>query len=392
MGIKPGRRVAENGPGADGNGAGPGGEAPQPARPRAASKTKAAMATGVAGARAGRAADRSTPAALEIAEEANKLLEEANANTQALVDTIDAIIRADTIDDIVRATLDTIRKEFGWSYASYWSVDPAENALVFSMESGRVDDEFQRVTRSARFREGEGLNGRSWRLRDLFHVADLGELHDCCRAPLARRAGIRTAVAPAAAARRRGRRHARLLLRPVDRGLRHPTRGLADDRPAVLGQALQAGPTGRVEPDQADGRQRADQHDVRRPRPEDPLHEPAGRADAQAAGGAPAGAGVADGRRLDRRVPQGARVPAPAAGRPAEPAAHRDDRRRARAVRADRLGDARRQRQVHRADDHLGGDHREGRDRAAGGGDGGRHPGGQPAPAGDRPRAGRPAT
>ena len=70
-----------------------------------------------------------------------------------------------------------------------------KTSLVFSAESGRVDDEFQRLTRTAQFREGEGLNGRSWRLRDLVHFADLGELHDCCRAPLARRAGIKTAIA-----------------------------------------------------------------------------------------------------------------------------------------------------------------------------------------------------
>ena len=200
-----------------------------------------------------RAADALTPAAMEIAEEAQGLLDEANANTQALIGTIGAIIRADTIDDVVRATLDTIRKEFGWSYASYWAVDPAENALVFSMESGRVDDEFQRLTRTARFREGEGLNGRAWRLRDLFHVADIGELHDCCRAPLAprRHQGGRRA---AAVARRRGRRHARLLLRPVAGDLGRPAGGPADDRPAVLRQALEARAPGGARPDQADGR------------------------------------------------------------------------------------------------------------------------------------------
>ena len=137
----------------------------------------------------------STPAGLAIAEEAETLVMEANANTQAMVDTINSIIRAETIDDIVRVTLDNIRKEFGWVYASYWTVDAAENVLVFSLESGRVDNEFQRLTRTARFREGEGLNGRSWRLRDMVHVTDLGELHDCCRAPLARRAGITTAIA-----------------------------------------------------------------------------------------------------------------------------------------------------------------------------------------------------
>ena len=136
-----------------------------------------------------------TPAGFAIAEEAQTLVMEANANTQAMVDTISAIVKAETVEDVVRATLNTIRKEFGWAYASYWTVDPVENTLVFSIESGRVDDEFQRLTRTARFHEGEGLNGRAWRLRDVVHIADLAELHDCCRAPLARRAGVTTAIA-----------------------------------------------------------------------------------------------------------------------------------------------------------------------------------------------------
>ncbi len=136
-----------------------------------------------------------TPAALDIAEEASALLAEANSNTQAMIDTIGAVIRAQTNDEVIRAALETIRKAFGWSYASYWTVDPVQNVLVFSAESGRVDEEFHQLTRTARFKQGEGLNGRSWRLKDLFHVSDLGELHDCCRAPLARRAGIKTAVA-----------------------------------------------------------------------------------------------------------------------------------------------------------------------------------------------------
>ena len=136
-----------------------------------------------------------TPAGLEIAEEAESLLTEANANTQALVKTINAIIHADTVDQIVQATLDSIRKDFGWAYASYWAIDPVEHALVFVSESGRVDAEFQRLNRTVKFHEGEGLNGRSWQLRDLFHVPDLSELHDCSRAPIARRAGITTAIA-----------------------------------------------------------------------------------------------------------------------------------------------------------------------------------------------------
>ncbi len=134
-------------------------------------------------------------AGLEIAEEAEGLLAEANGNTQALMGVVDAIIRANTSDEVIRAALETIRREFGWIYASYWVVDPSEHVLVFSLESGSVDEEFRRLTRTARFREGEGLNGRAWRLRDIFHVPDVGELHDCCRAPLAQRSGVRGAIA-----------------------------------------------------------------------------------------------------------------------------------------------------------------------------------------------------
>jgi methyl-accepting chemotaxis protein len=136
-----------------------------------------------------------TPVGFAIAEEAQALLAEANGNTQAMIDTVNAIIRGETVDDLVRATLDSIRKAFGWTYASYWTVDPSKEFLTFSLESGRVDDEFQRLTRTACFRLGEGLNGRAWRQRELIHIPDLSELHDCCRAPLARRAGVKTAIA-----------------------------------------------------------------------------------------------------------------------------------------------------------------------------------------------------
>ena len=137
----------------------------------------------------------SSSAVLNGGRDVEALLGEATANARAMIETTNAIIRANTIDDLVRASLDAIRKAFGWVYASYWTIDPAENALVFKLESGRVDDEFQRLTRTARFREGEGLNGRAWRQRDLFFVEDLAELRDCCRAPLATRAGIHSGIA-----------------------------------------------------------------------------------------------------------------------------------------------------------------------------------------------------
>src|SRR5262249_55872311 len=84
------------------------------------------------------------------------------ATTRAVIEAVEAILRADTIADVIHAALDSIRRRFGWSYGSYWTVDEAAGSLKFADESGEVDAEFQRVSRSSRFREGEGLNGRAW--------------------------------------------------------------------------------------------------------------------------------------------------------------------------------------------------------------------------------------
>ena len=50
------------------------------------------------------------------------------------------------------------------------------------------------MTLEARFREGEGLSGRAWKARDLVFVPDLGQVRDCCRAPVAQRAGVKSGV------------------------------------------------------------------------------------------------------------------------------------------------------------------------------------------------------
>jgi methyl-accepting chemotaxis protein len=57
-----------------------------------------------------------------------------------------------------------------------------------------VNDEFRRVTLDASFREGEGLSGRAWRQRDLYFTPDIGQMTDCCRAPVAQRMGVKSGV------------------------------------------------------------------------------------------------------------------------------------------------------------------------------------------------------
>ena len=140
----------------------------------------------------------SSPVFAERAEVADSVeasaAQEAAGNLRAMMDAISTIIRSNTIESIIQSTLDTVLREFGWAYGSYWAVDSASQTLKYAYESGQVGEEFQKVTRSARFKEGEGLNGRAWRTRDLVFVEELSNLPDCSRAPYALRSGVRSGL------------------------------------------------------------------------------------------------------------------------------------------------------------------------------------------------------
>ncbi len=136
------------------------------------------------------------PAAERLENEAQleAKLEEATANTKAIIDVLESIGRAKNTTEATKAALDAVRQSFGWAYGSFWSVDPKERVLRFTQESGTVNPEFMKVTVEARFREGEGLSGRAWKTRDLYFTKDIGDMKDCCRAPVAQRAGVKSGV------------------------------------------------------------------------------------------------------------------------------------------------------------------------------------------------------
>jgi len=132
--------------------------------------------------------------AIEEMKRASELNAEALVHGTALKHLMEATARAKTVEEATRAALDSIRTSFGYLYGSFWKVDPKENLLRFVVDSGSVGEEFRRAGMDGRFREGEGLNGRAWRQRDLIVVPDLSQLTDCSRASSAGRAGVKTAV------------------------------------------------------------------------------------------------------------------------------------------------------------------------------------------------------
>ncbi|MCX6587330.1 MAG: GAF domain-containing protein [Acidobacteria bacterium] len=116
-------------------------------------------------------------------------------DTEAINRVLDAMGRATTVSQAIGSGLEIVREAFGWAYGSYWSVDQAAQVLQFGQDSGTVSEEFRRVSAEARFREGEGLNGRSWKARDLVFVEDLGTVVDCPRRESALRLGVKSGVA-----------------------------------------------------------------------------------------------------------------------------------------------------------------------------------------------------
>jgi methyl-accepting chemotaxis protein len=120
--------------------------------------------------------------------------EEAEVNAKAMIQVMQHVGAARGLDDALRAALDAMRSEFGWSYGSVWAKDRDGAAMRHRAESGTVSEEFRSVTREAAFTRGVGLVGRVWAQRELVFVPDLGQVSDCVRAPAAVRAGVRAGV------------------------------------------------------------------------------------------------------------------------------------------------------------------------------------------------------
>lgn len=115
-----------------------------------------------------RATAESNAGAAEVAE--------AQANVEAVNAVVTALAGVRTVEAAVESALRVVRERFGWSYGSYWEVDPATNRLRFAQESGDTTPEFRQVTLAATFGLGEGLSGRAWQRRELVFVADLGDV------------------------------------------------------------------------------------------------------------------------------------------------------------------------------------------------------------------------
>ena len=123
-----------------------------------------------------------------------KRYEESVENFSAVSRVMQSVNTASTMLAATQSALSEICSAFGWEYASFWQIDSTLNALTFVVESGEVNQKFAAITRTASFRKGVGLSGRVWEKEDVVFTSDIGELTDCVRAPVARKAGVRSGI------------------------------------------------------------------------------------------------------------------------------------------------------------------------------------------------------
>ena len=121
-------------------------------------------------------------------------LNEAKSNAAAVFNVLLVASEASNFDNAIKAVLETVRREFGWDYGSFWRHDRDEDVLRFAQESGEVSESFRNVTMTSTFAQGVGFNGRAWKERDLVFVEDIGTMVDCARAAVAREMGVKSGV------------------------------------------------------------------------------------------------------------------------------------------------------------------------------------------------------
>lgn len=121
-------------------------------------------------------------------------LAEATANSAAIVSVLHVVSEASGFREAIESVLDTVRREFGWDYGSFWTMDRDAQVLRFAVDSGAVSEAFRQVTMSSTFAQGVGFNGRAWQQRDLLVIEDIGEMSDCVRASVAREMGVKSGV------------------------------------------------------------------------------------------------------------------------------------------------------------------------------------------------------
>lgn len=124
----------------------------------------------------------------------SQALAEAQANTRAVVEVIDAIGRETTATGVLESSLRTVKQAFHLDYGACWMIDRAIQATSYRMETNSLGPAFDAINEGAHFQKGQGITGRTWASADVVFVPDLSVIKESKLVDTARAAGAVAAV------------------------------------------------------------------------------------------------------------------------------------------------------------------------------------------------------
>jgi len=95
------------------------------------------------------------------------------ADATALSRIIEAAAAADGPFEVARAALESMRRQFGWTYAMGWVLDEDAQVMRLAVDDGAAPAAFREHSRTLALARGEGLAGSVWQAGDLVVVGDL---------------------------------------------------------------------------------------------------------------------------------------------------------------------------------------------------------------------------
>src|SRR5687768_856679 len=101
-------------------------------------------------------------------------------------------------EDAIQKILEEVATALGWSYAAFWEPDESGQAIRATQtwhRPGAKLEDFERQTRGAVFRPGEGTSGKTWEAGRPFWESDMVANGVYPRSPVAEQAGIHSVFA-----------------------------------------------------------------------------------------------------------------------------------------------------------------------------------------------------
>lgn len=118
----------------------------------------------------------------------------ARTDVEAVSGVMRATVGVTQADQCISVALETARAAYTWNYASYWSLDEAQQGLRCVAETGNVTPEFAAMTASLEFARGQGSPGVCWRDEKPVLMSLRSTTADCPRTEVAQRAGLNSSV------------------------------------------------------------------------------------------------------------------------------------------------------------------------------------------------------